>query len=294
MKTKLIILLALILLFAIFIVIRYIYMDTQNVFGKLRIISSPTTSVFINGVAVGRTPYDEKYKVGEYILKLIPEGLATETASWNGKIKIYKNALTYVNRELGSSDISSSGEIFTTTKMDKPGKSGYGEIMVETEPQGAIVTLDNDEKGVATLILSDVIKGDHELSVYMPGFSRRTQKISVDDGYRVNAFFKLSLDKNQLKPTITPVPNDKDATDSADINKVTFITIKETPQGWLRVRNDASIEASESAKVKPGEKYDLLEEKEGWYKIKFNGNAKGLESGSFDEGWVSAQYSTKE
>lgn len=294
MKKKLILLFVLVLLFVGFIAVRFIFMNEQNAFGKLRIISSPTTSVFINGLAVGKTPYDEKYKVGEYVLKLIPEGVSTEAASWNGKIIIYKNSLTYVNRELGSSDILSSGEIFTTTKMEKPGKPGFGEIYVETEPQGAIISLDNDEKGVASLILSDVIKGDHELSVYMPGFSRRTQKVNIDASYRVNASFKLAMDVNQQKPTPTKSPENKVATESASVNKGSIIKIKDTPQGWLRVREDASINASESAKIKPGEKYNLLEEKDGWYKIKFNGNINGLESGQFTEGWVSSEYSSKE
>jgi hypothetical protein len=294
MKIKLIILLVLVILFVGFIGIKFVFMDNTNVFGKLKIVSSPTTSVFINGVAIGKTPYEDKYKVGEYILKLIPEGMATETASWNGKIQVYKNALTYVNRELASSDVTSAGEIFTITKMDNQGKSGYGEIYVETEPQGAIVTLDNDEKGVASLIMSDVVKGDHEISVYMPGFSRRTQKVNVDQGYRVNAYFKLALDPTQITPTKATVEKQSLASDSAEIKKDNIITIKDTPQGWLRVRADATVDASESAKVKPGEKYDLLDEKDGWYKIKFNGNTNGLESGSFDEGWVSSQYSTKE
>jgi len=73
-------LLILILLFAGFVVVRFFILDKQNAFGRLKIISSPTASVFINSTAVGKTPYEEKYKVGEYLLKLIPEGTATETA----------------------------------------------------------------------------------------------------------------------------------------------------------------------------------------------------------------------
>lgn len=287
----------LVVLFAIFVIVKFFILDQQNVFGELKVISSPAATVFINNVATGKTdpPFDQKMKVGEYLLKLIPEGTATETASWNGKIQIYKNALTYVNRELGASDITSAGEIFTTTKMDKqPKAGGYGEIYVESEPQGAIVTLDNDEKGVAPVILSDVLRGDHELSVYMPGFFRRTQKINIDAGYRVNASFKLALDQSQQKPSSTKVTEGKQATESAQTAGTPFVTIKDTPQGWLRVREDASIDASESAKVKPGERYELLDEKSSWYKIKFNGNKIGIVSGSFTQGWVSAEFASKE
>ncbi|MCX7881267.1 MAG: PEGA domain-containing protein [Patescibacteria group bacterium] len=292
MKKKLILLTFLIFSFLVFIIVRFFFLNNQNIYGQLKIVSSPTANVFINNLNVGQTPFHEKYKIGEYILKLIPQGTATETASWQGKIKIYKNTLTYVNRELSSSDITSAGEIFTTTKMDKPPKDGnLGEIYVETEPQGAIVYLDSNEKGIAPLILEDVPKGEHELSVFMPGFFRRTQKINVDPGYQVYSHFKLAID--QSYPKITPPEEEKEASDSAV--KKTLVTIKETGTGWLRVREEPSLFASESAKIKVGEKFELLEENEnGWYKIKFNDKKESLVEGSFNEGWISSQYATKE
>jgi len=283
MKQKLVLLTILILLFIGFIIVRFFILNQQNVYGRLKIISSPVTSIFIDNLAIGRTPFEDKYKIGEYLIKLIPEGNATDTASWQGKIKIFKNSLTYVNRELGSSDISSAGEIFTTIKMEKsPKNPNYGEIYVETEPNGAIVNLDNDEKGVASVILSDVLKGDHELSVFMPGFFRRTQKINVEPGYRVNAFFKLAVDQSQKTTTGKTLDEEKKATESAKTTK-TMIIIKETETGWLRVRDGPSLTASEAAKVKPGEKYDFLDEKEGWYKIKYDEK----------EGWISSVFSQK-
>src|SRR3989339_612531 len=293
-KNKLSLLLILVLLFVAFVVVRFFILDKQNEYGKIKIISSPTASIFINSTFAGKTPFEDKYKVGEYLLKLIPETNATDTASWNGKINIYKNALTYVNRELGSSDIASAGEIFTTVKMTKkPLNSESGEIYVETEPQGAIVTLDGDEKGVAPALMENVIRGDHELSVFMPGFFRRTQKINVDSGYRVNAVFKLAIDQSS---SFAKESSDKTktASSSGSVSSKTYVKIRDNPQGWLRVRIDGSIDASESAKVKPGEKYEFLDEKTGWFKIKYNDNKDGLVSGDFTEGWVSSEYSTKE
>jgi len=235
-------------------------------------------------VAVGKTPFEDKFKVGEYLLKLIPEGNATDTASWQSKIKIYKNTRTYVNMELGSSDISTSGEVFTSVKMITQVKAGYGEVMVETEPQGAIVYLDNDEKGVAPVKLENVLKGDHEISVFMPGFFRRTQKINVDPGYQVNAKFKLAIDQSQTpkieeKKTATEEASLKES--NVDIKTRKQVTIKETPTGWLRVREEPNAEASESAKVNPGDKFDILGEEAGWIKIEYEKNKTG---------WISGQY----
>lgn len=292
MKKKFILLLILILLFAGFIGVRFFMLNNENASGRIKIVSSPSSSVFIDNVAIGSTPYEGKQKVGEYMIRLIPEGDATATASWQGKVQVYKNALTYVNRELGPTDISSAGEVFTVTKMEtKPKNSNYGEIYVETDPAGAIVYLDNDEKGVAPLILADVLKGDHELSVFMPGFLRRTQKVNIDGTYRVNSYLKLAIDQSVVKPTEKP----KESTDSADTTEETDtevtvtpggparVTIKETETGWLRVREEPKFGASESAKVKPGQTFDLLDEQDGWYKIKFDSK----------EGWIAARYAEK-
>ncbi len=294
MKNKLALLLILVLLFIGFVAVRFFIFDKQNEYGKLKIISSPAASIFLNSTLIGKTPYEDKYKVGEYLLKLIPETMATDTASWNGKINIYKNSLTYINRELGSSDIASAGEIFTTIKMTKnPQNADSGEVYVETEPQGAIITLDSDEKGVAPMIMENVSRGDHELSVFMPGFFRRTQKVNVDSGYRVNAAFKLAIDQSS---SFVKASDDKTTTasSSGNITSKTYVKINNNPQGWLRVRVDGSTEATESAKVKPGEKYEFLDEKTGWFKIKFNDNKDGLVSGEFVDGWVSSEYSSKE
>lgn len=288
MQKKFLLLIGLFLLFGGFIAFRFFMLDSQNAFGRIKIVASPSANVFIDSVASGHTPYEDKYKTGEFLLKLIPDGTATDTASWQGKIKVYKNALTYVNIELGSSDIGTAGEIFTTTKMTTPAKNdSYGETSVETEPAGAIVYLDNDEKGVAPLILADVMKGDHELSVSMPGFKKRTQKINIDAGYRVNATFKLAIDQNsQQRSTPASDLNQKAASGSATTtpNKKIMIVIKDTPLGYLRVREDASTTASESGRVKPGETYEMLEEKPDWFKIKIENKT----------GWVSAVYAQKQ
>lgn len=300
MKKKLFLLGILAILFAGILAFRYFLWDTQNTFGRLKIVSSPSAGIFIDNAAIGKSPFEEKYKVGEYMLKLIPEGDATATASWQGKIRIYKNALTYVNRELGSSDVNSAGEVFTVVPMEtKPKDDNYGEVYVETDPNGAIVYLDNDEKGVAPLVLQDVLKGDHEISVFMPGFYRRTQKLNVEGAYRVNTLFKLAIDPGQQKPSPTPASpsadlkdGEKNSTPSAKPStKVTksptgktTITIDDTPVGFLRVREEPTVNASESARVNPGETFDVLEEKDGWYKINYDADKMG---------WVSGQYATK-
>ena len=63
------------------------------------------------------------------------------------------------------------------------------------------------------------------------------------------------------------------------------ILIKDTPTGFLRVREEPAITASEEARVKPGDQFDLLEENSGWFKIEY-------EKGK--QGWVYSQYAEKQ
>ncbi len=296
MKKKLVLLLILVIVFLGYVGVRFFVLSRQDVYGQIKVTSTPPTSVFLDNAAIGKTPFEQKLKKGEYLLKLIPDRTATQTASWQGKIQIYTNALTYVNRELGATDIDSAGEIFSVIKMEHaPTNPNYGEIYVDTDPQGAIVNLDNDEKGVASLVMSDVLKGDHELSVYLPGFLRRTQKINVEAGYRVNASFKLAIDENQKSVTDLINQAKKESTSSASITptssgqvEVIILDTGYPPDQavhWLRVRSEPSVTASESGKVNSGDKFPLIDEKEGWYEIKYNG---------VDTGWVYSQFAQKQ
>ncbi len=62
-----------------------------------------------------------------------------------------------------------------------------------------------------------------------------------------------------------------------------YVIVKETGLGFLRVRSEPNLAGSESARVKPGEKYPLLAEITGWVKIKL----------PTIFGWVSDQYVEK-
>lgn len=287
MKKKISVLFILIVLFGAGVGVKFFILDRQSNDGMLKVLSSPAASIFLNDRPLGKTPYEETAAAGEYILKLIPEGSATDSASWQGKISIYKNSLTYVDRELGSSDLTSAGVTFTTIKMTaQPKKKDTGEVEVETEPSGAIVYLNNDEKGISPLILSEVPKGEHELSVYVPGFFRRTQKINVEPFFRTSGKFKLALDQSQKK--IDNIADQEAAASAAAVDKAsdqTTIVIKDTPTGWLRVREKPSTNASESARVNPKDTFAVLDEQDGWYLIEYEKDKKG---------WVSGQYAEKQ
>lgn len=297
MKKKLLIIALLIVIFLGFIFVRLFFLDSQSNTGKIKIVSSPSASVFINDVAVGKTPYeDANIQVGDYRLKLIPDGNDKNTVPWEDKVQIHKNTLTYVSRELGTSELTSAGEVLTVVPMDGKAAGNKGEIYIETEPTGAIIYLDNDEKGIASIVLQDVPAGDHELAVYLPGFFRRSQEIQVEKGYQVRAKFKLALDQShktleeeleekrkQASEEAKRRIDEKEASKEAETSTTsgTTIEILDTPTGFLNVRSEPSIDGDIVTKVNPGETYGYLEVQNGWYKIT-------VEDGSI--GWVSGDY----
>ena len=297
MKRKLLLVIILVVGFLGFILIRFFIQDQQNAAGRLKIDSSPAAHVFVNDVAVGKTPYeDANIKVGQYKVKLIPEGKETKTVSWEGTVNIYKSTLSYISRELGTSELTSAGEILTVVKMQEKPTGATGAVKIETEPPGAIVYFDNDEKGVSPLELKDIPSGDHELSVFLPGFFRRITKIKVEKGYELQAKFKLALDQShktlseelekqkQKKATeeakITTAPEDE-ASEEASISESTKIEILDNDLGYLNVRSEPSVSGDIVTKVNPGETYEYTKEENGWYYIT-------LDDGSV--GWVSGDY----
>ncbi|MBI4067751.1 PEGA domain-containing protein [Candidatus Gottesmanbacteria bacterium] len=242
--------------------------------GGLRVVSTPTASVFLAEKLLGRTPYEDKLKSGEYIVKLIPEGNNNSATTWQGKVTLNPGVLTFVNRELGSTDLNSAGEILTLEKISEKD----AQIAALTSPDGAIISLDGQEKGAAPLILRNVSVGDHDISVSSSGFNTRTIKVRTTEGYKLTANFQLAV-AGGVSATPSAAPSSPDEIDKP------YVTIKETPVGFLRVRTAPSIQATEAAQIKPGEKYPLLDEESGWYKIRYQEDK---------EGWISGTYATKE
>ena len=305
MRRKVIFLLVVLLLIGAFIGLTRFLGGRTGTNGELRVDSQPTASVFLDNKHIGRSPYKDKVPAGEYTIKLTPESTVDSPASWQGRVIIGSNLLTYVNATLSDSELTSAVDVLWLEKIS--GRSS--EISVTTNPDGATLLVDNETKGVTPLSVSDVPAGDHTLTVTSPGFAPRTLKIKTTAGYRLIVTVKLALSGEPIPtptpeeeisgtptPTIrvtgTPKPTPtKTATDSATMPdpKKPFVTIKDTPVGFLRVRKEPSTSLTQNSseevgRVNPGEKYHIEDEQTGWYQILYSGS---------NEGWISGQYATK-
>jgi len=284
----------------------------------LKVDASPGAQIFLDNENIGKTPYEDKVAAGEYTLKLIPESTIENAVSWEGRVAIVPNQLTYVNRELRDTELTSAGEILTLEKISGAG----GELSVVSTPDSATVTINGEEKGKTPLILKDLPAGNHELSVVALGSASRSVKIKTTNGYRLNAVFNLAATGNQVavttaspspepstspgegkaspSPKVSPKTSPKASAQTSTSPKPSgstsptkppakpYVEILDTPTGFLRVRAEPGGSGEEVGRVNPGDFYSLLDEESvsstPWYKIEY-------ESGK--EGWISGQYADK-
>lgn len=253
--------------------------------GVLKVASQPTAGIFLDNKHLGRTPYEGEASSGEFPLKLVPETTVEAIASWQGSVKISPGLLTYVNATLSQSEFTTAVDVLWLEKIS----SKVSEIAVATNPDGATASLDGEMKGITPVSLTNVTPGDHTLTVTSPGFLARSVKVKTTAGYKLNAAIKLALSPEgtptpEASPTGTPTPKATPTKGSSTTPTKPYVTIKDTPTGFLRVRLEPSTSSTEAARVNPGDQFHVEDTKSGWYQIKYDG--KNL-------GWISGQYAEK-
>ncbi len=268
----------------LFILFKIFFLDPKGI-AAIQVQSFPKADVFLNGSKLGTTPLkDERQSPGEYDLKLTTV-VNGKNIEWLGKGKLISDTITFVNRELSDNPEQTAGE---SLMLEKLADSKATEIAVVSDPNGAIVKVDGKSVGTAPITASDISTTDHEISLSYPGFRDRFVRGRAVAGYRLNISVQMAKGEDllQITPTPTPTPT---ATASAKTGEQKplpakpYVTIKNTPTGWLRVRSTPSTSASESGRVNPGESYPLLEEQTGWVKIKFKETINGWVSDSYVE-----------
>lgn len=227
----------------------------------LSILSQPTeATVFIDGEEVGKTPYESKdLVVKQYIIKL-----EKDQALWQGKVSLNSGALTVINRDLAEEIASSSGEILSLEK-------GRG-ITVVSNPNNAEVEIDGNYFGKTPLSVN-IDSGVHTVAVSHPSFLSRSIRAILPEDYNLVVLVDLALSEADLTAVTTPV-----------IYETQQLVAKDTPTGFLRVRDKPSLNGKEIGRVKPKDTLILLEEAGEWMRIR---TGEGL------EGYVSAIYVEK-
>ena len=284
---------AIFLILGIVVMLRIIRGSTNASESVLKINANPSATVFLNNQHVGKTPLEQTVAPGDYSVKLVPEGTLEQVVSWEGKVPLRSGLLTYVNRELGPTDLNSAGEMLTLEKS----VGGNPEVTIVSTPDGATVTIDGVDKGMTPLSLSDISAGEHEVTVSALGSVSRSIRVKVTGGFKLTAVFQLALSENTIISIASPPPSATPSATPKGSNKPTstpkaatttltkpYVEILDTPTGFLRVRESPTTSATESARVKPGETYPFKSAQTGWFEIEYE-KAK--------TGWISSQYAKK-
>ncbi|PIS14015.1 hypothetical protein COT65_01100, partial [Candidatus Shapirobacteria bacterium CG09_land_8_20_14_0_10_47_13] len=135
--------------------------------GALQISTTPRSTVFIDGTQAGITNFfDDKIKTGEHLIKLVPEVAADNLVSWEGKVVLSSGISTVINRSLGVSDQTSSGEVLTMEKISSRDK---GALAVISIPDQAMVKLDGEPQGFSPVLKEGLAPGSHQVAVSTTG-----------------------------------------------------------------------------------------------------------------------------
>lgn len=246
--------------------------------GGIRIETTPSASVFINGNLVGETPFEGSYTAGTILLRLVPQGSSENLVPFETPITLVSGIQTAVGRTFGSSEESSSGYVISFEKT----KSGVASLVVISQPSNAQVVIDGVPRGFSPYQISTISPAMHTISVKYPGFSDFSMTVKTEPNYRLTFYAKLGKGGDQGDQA-----NNKSEKDVSNI-----VTILDTPTGYLRVRTKPGGNGEEIAQVTPGETFPYLNTdlESGWVEIQYQASKSGMPSGL--TGWISGKYAT--
>ncbi len=193
-------------------------------------------TVLVDGVEVGQTPWAGAVKAGKRKLTVQMAGFVSEEREVNAA----------QNREMEVS--FALGHV-----------AGPARVVIETDPSGASLEVDGEDKGKSPATLS-LAPGEHEIIATSAGFKGVSQKISVDNGQQ--ASLRLALAPAAKKPeSILAIATDpKGARLYVDGRLIgeTPRKVKTTPgQHEVRVALDGFITRSAKVSLPPGKDFEL-------------------------------------
>jgi hypothetical protein len=245
--------------------------------GALQVTSVPIANVYLNGKLLGQTPLcqcelKDMLTVGDYTLRLVPTQGGFEP--FEQKITIAPKVLTVVDQSFVGQGLS-SGSVINLTPLTNAKDM---QLSVVSFPGNAQVYLDDNLVGQTPLLLQNITESDHELKLSKVGYKDKIIRIKTTPGYKLETLVFLGINPDVAAATASA------ASASANL-PVAKVLILQTPTGFLRVRDQPSLGGNEISQVKPGETYQLLDERTDWYQIKLtNGQT----------GWISSEYAQKQ
>ncbi|WP_319642869.1 PEGA domain-containing protein [Methanovulcanius yangii] len=155
--------------------------------GTVSITSNPAyASVYLDGVYHGQT---------EPGTPLVINGVTAGTHTVKVTLAGYQDSVTSVT--------VNSGQTSTVTANLQGGATGNGAIDVTSSPTGATVYLNNVNKGITPVTLTDLTPGSYTVTLKLSGYTDYSSTVEVNSG--ATSYVSASLSPTST-PTQSPVP----------------------------------------------------------------------------------------
>lgn len=220
---------------------------------SLQITSDPQAKIIINGTDFGQTPFFSDQLSANQTYQI---NIQTNSGGHVEELRLLPNTLSIINRQLSLEDQKSQGETVSLAK-------GVNGLKVISFPVASHVFIDGEFKGNTPINIDNLSLGDHRVTVKKEGFVERLVRVHIQANYSVIVNSQLAT------------------VDSPKTNPLPRIVIKDSPTGFLRVRENPDINSTEITQVQPGQEFEVLE---------LNNNFAQIKIDELTTGWVSSEY----
>lgn len=247
----------------------------------LRIISEPADAkVFIDNAELGKTPYSSStLSEGGYDLRIEIPGYE----SYTSRVNIIKGYTLNISVKFFPMPVPNKVSSFKDLPDLYNVSLANDAIVNDTQTWVKAVVYWNKTRGI-NLEGSGINKEEvFDYFVDFKGnvFDREGNLLKTSEELKTLTETKRGAYLGKLADGETITPEAKDALETMNKSAGKQVKIKSTPTGWLRVRDAANLNGVEITRVNVGDTYTVLEENQGWSKIKVSETVSG---------WVSSDY----
>ena len=263
-----------------------LWFDKEGSEDTIKVISEPTGAVvFIDNSEVGKTPFSSSAITnGEYDLRLVYEGYESRAV----RINIQKGYTLNVSMKLFPYPVTPEVNMFEGSQNLYNITLSNPEVVSDTQTWVKGLIYWNTTRGINVDGVGSNKGGIFDYFIDYKGgiFDANGNPVSTQEDLeklkdlKRGAYLGMSSSGDGLTEEAKKALEKLSAIGIETVETSTA-TIKPTPLGWLRVREAPSITSTEITRVNTGAEYNVLEEQEGWVKIKVSETV---------EGWVSATY----
>jgi hypothetical protein len=247
----------------------------------LSVISEPADAdVYIDGTRVGQTPYSTSdLSAGAYELRVEKNGYETQTSriDTNNDHKLNVSVTLFPMPVADRVDLlDGSSDLYDVSSEN---------LAITSDPSNWVKAIIywNETRGVnlSGVGVNKELVFDYYLDYNGNLYNGSGTRVSVEDATffedaEWGAYLRRAGDEGLSEAA-------KSSYQSLGGTRISAkeATVLETGVGWLRVRDEPSLDGEEITRVNVGETFAVLEEATGWVKIRISPST---------EGWVSADY----